>query len=383
MIIDVVTTSRADFGIYIPILRRFQQEPDVAFRLLVSGMHLAPQFGRTDRWIEAEGFRIDERIPILLADDNAQSTSMAMGLALIGFSTAYARSEADFILLLGDRFEMAAAALAAVPFRIPIVHLHGGELSLGAIDDALRHMITKLSHIHFVSNERYAQRVVQLGEEPWRVVVSGAPSLDHLRSMSFPSRAELESILNFSLDPAPIVVTYHPATLSQLPVESQIQELLAALSEFDLPIIFTAANADPGGRLLSERIEQFCCLHPKALLVKSLGTHKYFGLLKHAAVMVGNSSSGIVEAPSFSLPVVNIGPRQDGRIRGPNVIDTPEDRNLIRGAIRKALSADFRRSLLGIKNPYDTGLPASEIILSSLKKFHADRRLLQKQFRDL
>ena len=377
--IGVVTVSRSDYGIYLPILRKVQADPELRLHLIVAGTHLSPEFGLTVKAIEADGFEIAERVEMLLSSDTPEGIVKSMGLGLIGFAQSYARFRPDILLVLGDRFEMHAAALAALPFRIPVAHIHGGEITQGATDDALRHSITKLSHLHFVATEEYARRVMQMGEEPWRVIVSGAPGLDNLKSVQYLSRQELEALLGLRLDRDPLLVTYHPVTLEYERTEWQVSELLNALEAFDKPMIFTLPNADVSGRVILGMLESFVKRKPTARLVENLGTQGYFSVMAVAAVMVGNSSSGIVEAPSFKLPVVNIGTRQQGRIREKNVLDVGYSHAEIRAAIAKAVSPDFRAGLKGLINPYGDG-HAVERIVRKLKEMKPGDELLVKGF---
>ncbi len=380
--IGVVTTSRADYGLYRPILRAIEADPTLKLELYVSGMHLVPAYGETVAEIEADSFPIAERLSVLLADDSPGGISKSVGVGVMGFAEVFTRARPDLLLVLGDRFEMFSAPLAALPFRIPVAHLYGGELTEGALDDALRHSITKLSHLHFVSTARYAQRVIQLGEAPWRVHTVGTSSLDNLREMQFFSRDELAAQLGLSLEVAPLVVTFHPVTLAYEQTDWHIAELLAALAEASRPLVFTAPNADTHGWIIIEALRAFVADHPRAVLVDSLGTRGYFSLMHHAAAMVGNSSSGIVEAASFELPVVNIGTRQSGRVRGPNVIDCDYDRAAIRAAIAQALAPEFRAGWAGLDNPYgDEG--AAQRIVAVLREVSLDERLLIKRFHDL
>lgn len=380
--LGVVTVARSDYGIYLPILRKIQADSELQLRLIVSGMHLAPEFGRTVEAIEADGFEIAEKVEMLVASDTPEAVAKSMGLGAIGFAQCYARFRPDILLVMGDRFEMHAAALAALPFKIPVAHIHGGELTQGAIDDALRHSMTKLSHLHFVSTEEYARRVVQLGEEPWRVTVSGAPSLDNLQETKLLSVAELEAKFVLRLNQPPLLVTYHPVTLEHEQTEQQTTELLAALSTFDIPLVITAPNADTGGRVVMRLIKDYVEAHDAAQLVDNLGTQAYFSLMAIAAAMVGNSSSGIIEASTFKLPVVNIGNRQKGRVRGTNVIDVGYGRIEIIAGIERALHPDFRASLSSMINPYGDGA-ASARVIARLKEVPLDNHLLTKQFHDI
>ena len=380
--VGVITTSRADYGIFLPILRRIQADSELELHLMVTGTHLSPEFGLTVRAIEADGFEIGERVEMLLSSDTPEGIAKSMGLGTIGFAQAYARFRPDILVVLGDRFEMHAAALAALPFKIPVAHIHGGELTQGAMDDALRHSITKLSHLHFVATDDYRRRLLQMGEEPWRVIVSGAPSLDNLHSIKLLERRELEDQFALHLDGDPLLVTYHPVTLEYEDTVWQVKELLEALSECSLPVLFTGPNADTDGRVITGMLEEFVRSNPKAQMVKNLGIQGYFSLMECAAAMVGNSSSGIIEAPSFGLPVVNIGTRQQGRIRGENVIDVGYGRNEIIEGIKKAIAPEFRESISGLPNPYGDG-HASALIVDHLKKVSFDQRLIIKHFVDM
>jgi UDP-hydrolysing UDP-N-acetyl-D-glucosamine 2-epimerase len=379
--VAVVTVARSDYGIYTPVLRRIQSHPGLSLQLIVSGMHLAPEFGRTVDAIEADGFPIAERVEMLIADDSPEAIAKSMGLGTSGIAQALARLRPDLVLVLGDRFEMHAAVVAAVPFNIPIAHIHGGEVTEGAIDDALRHSITKLSHLHFVATAQYARRVRQLGEEAWRITVSGAPALDHVGTVRLLSRDALAERFGLRLSAPPIVVTYHPVTREYEDTEWQTRELLEALAEVPLPIVFTLPNADTNGRVIIGLIEAFVAARSSAYLVPNLGTEAYLSLMACAAAMVGNSSSGLLEAPSFELPVVNIGRRQAGRVRAGNVIDVGYDRKDVADGLRRALDPGFRASLRGLRNPYGDGR-ASEIIVTRLAEVAIDRRLLVKRFID-
>lgn len=377
--VGVVTVGRSDYGCYVPLLRAMQQERALRLQLIVGGMHLAKAFGLTVEMITADGFEIADRIDMRLASDTPDGIAHSMGLGMSGFAKTYARQRPDLLLVLGDRFEMFAAAAAAVPFRIPIAHIAGGELTEGAIDNSFRHAMTKLSHLHFATTETYASRVIQMGEEPWRVTVCGAVGLDHLRTFVASDRRSLESSLGLSLDPAPLLVTYHPVTLEYDRAEAQIDALLEALEPLARPLVFTAPNADTNNQVIRRRIEAFAARRPSAALVPNLGTQAYFSLMACAAAMVGNSSSGIVEAPSFGLPVVDIGTRQAGRLRAANVISCGYAVEEIRRAIAHALAPGFRESLRGLRNPYGDGHAAARI-LEALKGIVIDDRLLVKRF---
>lgn len=380
--IGVVSTSRSDYGFYVPVLRRIQAEPGLGFRLLVTGMHLSPRFGMTVKAIEADGFEIAERVRMLSNSDDPAAIAKSMARGTAGFADVFARSRPDILLVLGDRFEMHAAALAALPFKIPVAHIHGGELTEGALDDALRHSMTKLSHLHFTATQEYGRRVLQMGEEPWRVTVSGAPSLDNLASMKRLTASELESRFGLRVSPETLLVTFHPATLEHENAGRQTGELLAALRDAGRPVVFTMPNADTGGKAIREHIKRFIREEPSAQAVESLGTDGYFSVLAICAAMVGNSSSGLLEAPSFGLPVVNIGSRQGGRVRGANVVDVGHGRDEILKGIRRATDPAFRKKIQGMANPYGDG-KASHRIVAKLAEVPLSDRLLRKRFHDL
>jgi len=378
----VVTSGRSDYGIYLPVLRKIMADPTLNLRLIVTGSHLSPEFGLTSQVIQEDGFEIAEKIEMLVSSDTPEGIVKSMGLGLIGMSQAFAKDRPDILLVLGDRFEMHGAALAALPFNIPVAHIHGGELTAGAIDDSLRHSITKLSHLHFVATEEYRRRVIQLGEEPWRVITSGAPGLDNLHNISLLTRVEIESQYQLKLAANFLLVTYHPVTLEFEQTQVQMDQLLSSLRQVGLPIIFTGPNADTGGRIVRSLINQFINTYSQAQMIENLGTQGYFSLMHHAAAMVGNSSSGIIEAPSVELPVVNLGTRQQGRSRSVNVIDVGNGHEEIVSGINKALDPSFRASIVGIPNPYGNG-QASDIIVQRLKGVSLGYQLISKQFEDI
>jgi UDP-hydrolysing UDP-N-acetyl-D-glucosamine 2-epimerase len=305
-----------------------------------------------------------------------------MGETTAGFAGLYQRERPDILLVTGDRFEMHAAALAAVPFNIPIAHLHGGEVTIGAFDEGLRHSLTKLSHLHFVSNEEYGRRVVQMGEEPWRVMVSGAPALDNLKHMDFVSREELQTRYAFPMDRTWVLVTFHSVTLESDKALEQVRGLLGAVRAAGFPAIITAPNADTGNLGVRRSMEDFARNNPGTIFAENLGVRDYMSAMRYASAMVGNSSSGIVEAPSFELPVVNVGTRQQGRVRARNVIDTGYQQVEIEAAIRKAVSPEFRASLAGLENPNGSG-NAGEKIAQRLESIPIDEKLLHKVFYDV
>ena len=380
--IGVVTVGRSDYGIYRTILKAIEQDPDLELRLIVSGSHLSPELGYTFKAIEADGFQVDERVEMLLSSESPEGIAKSVGLGVIGFAQCLNRLRPDILLLLGDRFEMHAAALAALPFKIPIAHIHGGELTEGAFDDALRHSLTKLSHIHFVATEDYARRVAQLGEEPWRITLSGAPVLDNLESLELVGYHELESKYAFDLTRSCLLVTFHPVTLEYERTEWQITQLLVALKSANMPVVFTGPNEDTHHGIIRRTIEEYAAQNASAWIVDNLGTRDYFSLMAAAGAMVGNSSSGIIEAGSFKLPVVNVGNRQRGRVRGPNVIDVGYNHEEILRGIKKAVRPQFRASIKHMTNPYGRGNATAKII-ARLKEISLDRQLICKRFYDI
>lgn len=377
--IGVVTGARADYGILRPVLRAMTNTPALQLQLFVTGAHLAPEFGSSLEQIAADGFDTSDRMEMLLAGDSATATATSIGVGVTAFANRFARGRPDVLLLTGDRFEMLAAAVAALSFAIPLAHLHGGEISEGAIDEQIRHAITKMSHLHFASTPIAAARIAQMGEQAWRITVTGAPALDNLRCGGEMTREELEQRLGLRFVTDPLVVTFHPVTLQIDQVGSQIGELVATLQSVPRPLVITYPNADTANGTVTAALRQLAASRPDAVFVPNLGTRAYFSLLRIAAAMVGNSSSGIVEAPSFQLPVVNVGLRQGGRDRAPNVIDVDVDRRAIAAGIDRALSPAFRDSLRGLTNPYGDG-HASERIVAVLEHVALNAALLVKRF---
>src|SRR2546423_1538700 len=360
--IAVVSVSRSDYGHLLPVLEAIRDAEGLALRLVVGGMHLVPEFGHTVRAMEADGWAIDGRVEMHEPDDTPAAVGAAIGRGVAGFARAWARLTPDLVLVLGDRFEMLAAALAALSFALPVAHVHGGEVTEGAIDNQIRHAITKLAHLHFASAAPHARRLLAMGEEAWRVHTVGAPGLDRLARIEPLSREALAATLGVPAAARWLLVTYHPVTLEDREATAQVDELLATLEKVDATQILPAPAADPAGRSVLRRLEEFVARQPRARLVASLGDRVYLSLLRHADVMVGNSSSGLIEAPSFALPVVNVGSRQDGRLRGDNVLDVPPDRDAILRALETALAPDFRERLRDRPNPYGDGAAAPRIV---------------------
>lgn len=353
--ICIFTGSRAEYGLLRWVMQGIQDDPDLILQLIVSGMHLSPEFGLTIKEIQEDGFEPDEKVEILLSSDTSAGICKSMGLALIGYGEALGRLQPDLLVILGDRFEAFCMAAAAQVCRIPIAHIHGGEATEGTYDEAFRHSITKMSHLHFASCETYRQRIIQLGEAPDKVFNVGALGIENIRRTSLMSRNELAKSIGFNLKKLYFLVTFHPVTLEKDTSASQFQALLNALDGFSqYNVIFTKTNADTDGRIINRLIDEYVEKRPeRCLAVTSLGMRRYLSTMKFCAAVIGNSSSGIIEAPSFKVPTVNIGDRQKGRIQAVSILNCSPDENAIRQAIGRGLSPAFQESLPGILNPYD------------------------------
>ena len=379
--IAVVTGTRSEYGLLYWIIKGIHDDPELELQLIVTGMHLSPEFGLTVKEIERDGFPVAERVEMLLSSDTEEAIATSMGLGMIGFAKAYERLKPDILLVLGDRFEIFAAVGASVPFRIPVAHIHGGEATEGAFDEQMRHAITKMSHIHFPAADDYRKRIIQMGETPDNVYCFGSPALDNIYKLPLMDKEELYNELGIPFDKRIGVVTYHPVTLERDTAEAHISELLNVLRRFpDIFWVFTLPNADTGGRVIIERIKEFANENQRCRVFASPGQVRYLSLLKNADIMVGNSSSGLVEAPSFELPVVNIGDRQKGRIKAKNVIDVINCKEEeISNSIYKALSIEFRDSIRKIENPYGNG-NSSEKIVNTLITIGLGEGIIKKRF---
>lgn len=369
--IAVFTGTRAEYGLLSWLMLDINQHPDLELQLIVSGMHLSPEFGETWRVIEADGFRIDAKVEMLLSSDSDVGVVKSMGIGVLGFADALDRLRPDVLVVLGDRFEALAIVQAALVMKIPVAHLHGGEITEGAYDDAIRHAITKMSHLHFVATEVYRRRVIQMGEAPKNVFNVGAIGLDHLRRSARMDLVELSASLGFVLKQPFLLVTYHPVTLMEEPPRQSFEALLAALDAFPShQIVLTYPNADNGGRAIIPLLEEYARKQPERVLaIPSLGYKRYLSAVSTAAAVVGNSSSGIIEVPAFAVPTVNIGVRQKGRLASASVIHCKPSQDEITGSIRKALSHEFRDACQGFANPYGEG-NASQLIVQVLANFH-------------
>lgn len=379
--IGIVTTSRADYSSVRPVLEAIQKESDVELLLFVTAMHLDPRFGLTIQEIKKDGFPIAETVDMLLAGDSPRATAKSIGMGTIGFADAFTNSKPDILLVFGDRFELLSVASAAMALRIPLAHVSGGDLTEGAIDNQIRYAISHFSHLHFVAMERHARRLIGCGEESWRVILTGEPALDQICHMQYLDQKVLEDQLNLELIAPVFLVTFHPETICDISVDRQVLSVLEALPDRSGTIIFTAPNIDPGCEVVLKYINDFVSDHTNAYLFESLGYLKYYSLMALADVMVGNSSSGIWESPSFKIPVVNVGNRQQGREQAWNVLNTDFDPREIHRAVKKAIEPKFRQMLANLVNPYGDGLAVNRIV-KTLKTISIDHRLLKKRFQD-
>ena len=364
MKVAVFTGTRAEYGLLYWLLKDIQDDPELVLQLLVSGMHLSPEFGETYQQIEQDGFFIDEKIEILLSSNSAVGAAKSMGLGVLGFADALNRLKPDVLVILGDRFEALAAAQTAMILRVPILHLHGGEITEGAYDDAIRHAISKFSYLHGTSTEEFRQRVIQLGEQPERVKNVGAIGLDHIKRAEFMDVAEIAGSLDFPLNQPYFLVTYHPVTLGEEKPEQSFNALLDALDEFkDHQVIITYPNADDGGRRIIPLLEQYAKLNPnRVCAIPSLGQKRYLSTVKNAAVVIGNSSSGIIEVPSFNVPTVNIGVRQQGRLAAKSVLNCDANKLSIMASIKSAINREYTSPNEHIENPYGAGNASGQVI---------------------
>lgn len=364
MKICIATGTRAEYGLLKPLMDRVRSEAAWRLQLLVTGAHLSPEFGLTYQQIEADGYVIDARVEMLLSSDTAEGIVKSMGLGTIGYADAFKQLRPDLLVILGDRYEMLAVASAALIFKIPVAHIHGGEITEGAFDDAIRHAITKMSHIHFASTEAYRNRIIQLGEAPSRVFNVGAIGLDNIRNLKLLSREALEEQLNIRFLQKNYLVTFHPATMASASAADQFQELLNAIDkQKDSFFIFTKANSDTEGRTINRMIDDYIATHQEtAVAYTSMGQLRYLSAMQIVDAVVGNSSSGIIEAPSFYKPTINIGERQKGRIQAQSTINVKVSEEEITGAFTRLTDPVFQQQLPGTVNPYGDGNSAIKII---------------------
>lgn len=361
----VVTGTRAEYGLLKPLIEKINNDEDLELQLIATGMHLSPEFGMTYNNIIEDGYIVNEKIEILLSSDSSVGVAKSMGLATISFSEAFERLKPDMIVVLGDRFEIFAVCSAAVVAKIPIAHLHGGETTEGAFDEAFRHSITKMSYLHFTSTDEYKKRVIQLGENPERVFNVGAIGVENIIKMKLMSKEELEESIGFELGDSYSLVTFHPVTLEDSTSENQIKELLEALDTIeDMKFIITKANSDSDGRLINKVIDEFCINNKdKYISFYSMGYQRYLSAMKYCDMVIGNSSSGIIETPSFKKPTINIGDRQKGRTQAKSIINCRPIKDEIIDSIKFAKSNEFKEVLSSVINPYENGETSNKIMI--------------------
>lgn len=382
--ICIVTGTRAEYGLLKPVIRRVDNDEKLELSLYVTGAHLSPEFGMTYKEIEGDGFPVSRKIEMLLSADTPASVLKSMGVELMGFADALTEDQPDMMVLLGDRYEILVAAVAAMIHQIPIAHIHGGELTEGAIDDAIRHSITKMSYLHFASTEEYRKRIMQLGEHPDRVYTVGSLGVESIKKIPLMNKESLEKDLGISLDGVTALVTFHPTTLEENCSKEEFLNLLKALDAFpELSIVMTNANADTHGRIINEIIKEYAAHNShRCKAFASLGQLRYLSLLKYCHIVIGNSSSGIIEVPSFKIPTVNIGTRQKGRVQAKSIINCGNETDEIIKAIRTGLRDDAINELEDMKNPYE-GENTSKDIVDIIKRAVHRRIDITKSFYDL
>jgi len=380
--ICVVTGTRAEYGLLYWLMKEIEADNELELQLIVTGMHLSPEFGLTHKEIEKD-FKIDKKIEMLLSSDTAIGISKSMGLAQISFAEAYEALNPDILVVLGDRYEIFSAVSAAMIARIPIAHLHGGETTEGAFDESIRHSITKMSHLHFTATDLYRNRVIQLGEDPSRVFNVGGLGIDNIKKLELLSKKEFEKSIDFTLNKKNILITFHPVTLENATAQEQFQNLLEVVDALkETHIIFTKANSDTDGRVINTMIDEYVAKNrDKSVAFTSLGQLRYLSALQYVDAMVGNSSSGLAEAPSFQIGTINIGDRQKGRIMAESVINCMNDTLSIKEGFEKLYSEAFQIMLKDTKNPYGQG-GASMEIKQRIKEIDLNN-ILKKQFYDL
>jgi GDP/UDP-N,N'-diacetylbacillosamine 2-epimerase (hydrolysing) len=380
--ICVITGTRAEYGLLYWLMKEIQNEKDLVLQIIATGMHLSPEFGLTGRQIEKDGFQIDKNIEMLLSSDSEVGVAKSMGLGMIGFADAFSDLKPNLIVVLGDRFELLSAVSTAMIAKIPIAHIHGGELTEGAFDDSIRHSITKMSHLHFTATKEYKNRVIKLGEQPNRVFNVGGTGIDNIKKLQLLSKKEFEESVHFKLGKRNLMVTYHPVTFENNTAQQQFKNLLTAIDKLDeTNIIFTKANSDTNGRIINQMIDEYVALNSnKAAAYTSLGQLRYLSAMQYIDGVVGNSSSGLLEAPSFKIGTINMGDRQRGRIKASSVIDCNSSIEGIQCALNKLFLPSFQKQLHQVKNPYGNG-GASKKIAEIIRSFPLDG-ILKKIFYD-
>ena len=376
-----ITGSRAEYGLMSKLMQLIRDDDELELQIIATNMHLSPEYGLTYKEIEDDGFFINKKVYMLLSSDSSNAIAKSVGLGTIGFADAYEDLKPDMILVLGDRYEILAAVTAALFYKIRVIHLHGGEITVGAYDDAIRHAISKMSHIHFTSTEEYRQRVIQMGENPETVYYVGALGCENIRQVPLMDKEELEKSLNFKLDRNTILVTFHPATMENNTAEVQFKELLSAIDEFNnLRIIFTMPNSDTNGRVIIDLIKEYVTKNAeRAIWFTSLGMKRYLSSLQYIGAVVGNSSSGIIEVPSFHIPTLNIGDRQKGRIAATSVLNCLPFKDDIKEKLAIIMEPEFSKRIKDVTNPYEMPNTAQEIVkiikenanIQAIKKFYS------------
>jgi len=380
--ICVVTGSRAEYGLLYWLMKEINDDKDLELQIIVTGMHLSKEFGDTFQQIEKDGFTINKKVDISLSSDTDVAITKSMGLGMIGFADAFSKLKPELIVVLGDRFEIFSAVSSAMIARVPVAHLHGGEASEGVIDESIRHAITKMSHLHFVATDEYKNRVIQLGEQPKRVFNVGGLGIDNINKLKLLSKADFENVINFKLIEKNILITFHPATLEKSSSKIQFKELLNSLSELrNTNIIFTKANSDSGGRAINRMIDEYAVKQKNVIVFKSMGQLKYLSALKFIDAVIGNSSSGLIEAPSFKIGTIDIGDRQKGRIKARSVISCQPNKEDIDKSLVKLYSKEFQKIVNNVDNPYGTG-GASKKIMNIIKDINLDN-IIKKSFYNL
>ena len=380
----IVTGTRAEYGLLKPVIDKVYRSDELELQLVVTGMHLSTEFGLTYKEIEEDGYPITSKVEMLLGSDTSVGITKSMGVALIGFADCFDVNKPDIVVILGDRYEMLTAASAAMVAGIPIAHIHGGELTEGAIDESIRHSITKMSQLHFTATEEYKKRVIQLGEQPQSVYNVGALGVENVKTVKLLEKGELEKTLDFRFDSTTIMVTFHPVTLENMTAESQFRNLLEVIDRHkDVSAIFTKANSDTDGRIINKMIDDYVADHKdRCRAYMSLGQIRYLSTLQYCTAVVGNSSSGIIEAPSFGIPTVNIGDRQKGRTCAESVISCGNSAGEIEKAVNLALSSEYRKKCETVQNPYEGEITSSKIIDVIVRNL-VDGINLKKRFYDL
>lgn len=378
------TGTRAEYGIMSRLFRMIADDPELQLQIIATNMHLSPEFGLTYKEIESDGFHIDKKVEMLLSSDTPNGTVKSMGLATIGFADALEDLNPDLAVILGDRYEMLAAAEACLIYKIPVAHIAGGGITTGAYDDAIRHCITKMAHLHFTSTEEHRKRVIQLGEQPDRVFWSGALGVNNIRNEEIMPLCELEKSLNFTLGERFLLVTFHPVTMENGTASEQCDNLLKALEEINenYQLLFTLPNSDTNGRIITAKVKEYVNKHPtQAYSITSLGKKRYYSALKYATAVVGNSSSGLIEAPIFNTPTLNIGNRQQGRTRCDSIIDVPATLDGIRVGLTESLSKEYKEIAKNVKSPYEKD-DTLETIFNIIKAYPIEG-IIKKSFYDL